>query len=154
MITYETILPGKAVVQEVFEFVKKSDQHFKPALSTRVDLLEHTQKLVNNATLFIAKDLGVIVGLHATYFNPKPEMSFATFAFVEDTYQGEQMVGVNLIMNSLNYCKNNNSAGYWGTFRKSNKSLTKFYERLGFVMEEDGYYAGSDEVKIRCTKKF
>lgn len=154
MIDYETILPGKADMKKVYEFVKKSNSHFKPALSTRVDLMNHTRKLVNNATLFIAKENSAIIGLHATYFNPKPEMSFATFLHVEEEYQGELMVGVNLIMNSFNYCKHNNSAGYWGTFRKSNKALFKFYKRLGFTVEEDGFYPGSDEIRVRCVKYF
>lgn len=154
MINYETILPGKADLNEVYDFVKKSDSHFKPALSTRVDLMKHTRKLVENSTLFIARENNAIIGLHATYFNPKPEMSFATFLHVEEAYQGEQMVGINLIMNSYNYCLEHKSAGYWGTFRQSNKALARFYKRLGFVLEEDGVYSGSDEIKVRCTKIF
>jgi len=154
MITYETILPTTGNLDEIYEFVKKSDNQFKPPLSARVNLLEHSKKLVNNATLFIARDEGMIIGLHATYFKVKPEMSFATFVYVMEEYQGEHMVGVELIMNSYNYCKNANSSGYWGTFRKSNKALFKFYTRLGFKFEDDGVYPNSDEVRLRVTKYF
>lgn len=154
MIKYETIKPLTGKLDEIFEFVKMSDAHFRPPLSARVDLLEHTKKLLNNATLFIARHEDRIIGLHATYFNPKPEMSFATYVYVEEKYQGEQMVGISLIMNSYNYCKDYNSAGYWGTFRKSNNALRKFYKRLNFTIEDDGFYPQSNEVRLRCTKIF
>ena len=154
MIIYETILPATGNLDEIFDFIKKSDVHFIPPLSDRVDLLDHTKKLLNNATLFVARDEGRIIGLHATYFNAKPEMSFATYVYVEEEYQGEQLVGVDLIMNSYNYCKAGNSAGYWGTFRKSNKAIFKFYTRLGFKTEEDGVYPHSNELRLRCIKYF
>ena len=152
MIEYEVIEPGKGDVKEIYEFLLATDDYLKPTLSSRVDLNNYSKKLIDSATLFVARENKRLIALSAAYVNKAPKESFGTYLCVKKEYQKESMIGPDLVLDFINYCKKAGSSGIRCVIRKTNVPLVKFYMRLGFVIESESTYPNSDIAEYIIVK--
>lgn len=143
-----SILPPKDINKDEFvRFVKDTELLFVPRLSTRVSLMEYTEKMYQHATLFVVRemdDAGKLIACNAVYVNAAPLDSFATFLVVKEKY-ANYGIGAKLIIKAVRYCKELGSFGYSLKIRASNKIMYDFYLRLGFIKVSEGKYPHSDE---------
>ena len=142
-VDYKIYKPGEIEVKKLVNFLKEADNYIIPSLSTLVNIEEYAIKLKNYATLFAALDNSQIVGLSAVYVNKAPDFSFCTYLCSLKPYQ-DDMVGIEVLMNSINYCKDYGSEAFRGEIRKANKPLWNLYKRLGFAIVEEKIYPNTD----------
>lgn len=152
-LTYEVIEPGTGDWKELYEYICEIDQTHIPSISSRVDLIEWTHKLIDHATLFVYRDEGRIVACVADYVNKAPELTFGTHLSAKHDYS-DYMLGPDLIVKSLDYAKKYGSAGKQGKIRKSNSLLLKFYQKLGFKIIAESVFPNSDVVELTIAKYF
>ena len=154
MINYRVFKPGELDAEIIFDFLNEVDNYLTPTLSSRVDLLEYSKKLSKNATNFAAFEELQLIGLSSFYFNESPEMSYGTYLCVKEQYQKDGGVGIKLLTDSIDYCEDNNSKGFWCAIRKTNKPLRKLYRILGFTIKSEQTYPNSDVVELYIEKLF
>lgn len=152
-LVYEVIPPGTGKWNELYEYICEIDQTHIPSISSRVDLIAWTHKLIDHATLFIYRDCGKIVACVADYVNKAPELTFGTHLSAKHEYS-DYMLGPDLVIKSLAYAKKFGSAGKQGKIRKSNSLLLKFYQKLGFKIVAESVFPNSDVVELTISKKF
>lgn len=145
--------PGEIDVESLESFLKETDDYVIPSLSTLVNISDYAKKLAEKATMFVALDGFKIVGISATYVNKAPSFSYGTYLCVLKPYQ-DDMIGIDLILKSIDYCKEYGSASYRGEIRKANKVLWHFYKRLGFVAIEESVYPNSDVSSLIIELKY
>lgn len=150
----EIIQPGKGNVDEIYDFITRMDNYFDPSHSSMANLLEYATKITRKATLFTVRDNGRLIGLDAIYFDPKPKLSFGTYLCVEDTYQRDFLIGPELIMDGINYCKEKESGGVWCSISKTNRPLYNFYTKLGFIIMNEKKFPNSEISQIYMVKYF
>lgn len=148
MIEYNVNEPNTLDVNEVFSFLKETDELIVPALSTLVNLYEYANKITSKAVVFTARDDGQLIGLSAIYFNRKPDYSYSTYTMVKREYQRVEMVGVEMSNRVRDYVKSNGSAGLRYEIRKSNKPWLKYNLRKGAKILEERLYPGTDIVSL------
>lgn len=142
-VDYKIYKPGEIEVNRLVEFLTEADNYARPSLSTLVNIEEYAIKLAKNATLFAALDSLQIVGLSAVYVNKAPDFSFCTYLCALKPYQ-DDMVGIEVLMNSIKYCKEYGSEAFRGEIRKANKPLWNLYKRLGFSIVEEKIYPNTN----------
>jgi len=140
---YKIFKPGEMEVNRLVDFLTEADNYAIPSLSTLVNIGDYAVKLAENATLFTALVDSRIVGLSAVYVNKAPLFSFCTYLCALKPYQ-DDMVGIEVLMNSINYCKEYGSEAFRGEIRKTNKPLWNLYKRLGFSIVEEKVYPNTD----------
>ena len=140
---YKIFKPGEMEVNRLVDFLTEADNYAIPSLSTLVNIGDYAVKLAENATLFTALVDSRIVGLSAVYVNKAPLFSFCTYLCALKPYQHD-MVGIEVLMNSINYCKEYGSEAFRGEIRKTNKPLWNLYKRLGFSIVEEKVYPNTD----------
>lgn len=142
-VNYKLFLPGEIDVKKLEIFLTEADNYAIPPLSVLVNIKDYAVKLAEKATIFAAIDKSRIVGVSAVYVNKAPMFSYATYLCALKPYQND-MVGIELVMKSIDYCKAYGSASYRGEIRKANKPLWNFYKRIGFKIVEEKVYPNSD----------
>lgn len=149
---FEIILPGNGSYEELYQYLNDIDQTHIPSISSRVNLKEWTQKLIDNATLFVYRDNDEIVACVADYVNQAPDYTFGTHLSAKHNY-ADLMLGPDLVMKSIKYAKKFGSAGKYGKIRSSYKALVDFYLKLGFKIENRSFFPNSnvEELEIRLT---
>ena len=148
MIEYDVNEPNTLDVNEIFTFLKETDDLIVPALSTLVNLNEYANKITSKAVIFTARDERHLIGLTAIYFNRAPEYSYSTYTMVKREYQLVEMVGVEMSNRVRDYAKGNGSAGLRYEIRKSNKPLLRYHLRRGAKILEERLYPGTDIVSL------
>lgn len=154
MIEYFKYEPGEADVQELHGFLKEVDGYFQPPISTKIDLMVYAEKMTYNATNFVARDNGQIIGFSSTYIHKAPEMSFGTFVCVKKEYQKDGLIGTELMLSGNREAKAKGSRGIWCMIRKSDVALWKFYKRLGYSIVKEVPVEGSDVIELHIEKVF
>ena len=152
-VIYKLFQPGEIDVNKLELFLTEADNYAIPPLSVLVNIREYALKLAEKATIFSALDNDRIVGISAVYVNKAPLFSYATYLCALKPYQ-DDMVGIELVMKSINYCKAYGSASYRGEIRKSNKPLWNFYKRIGFTIVEEKVYPNSDTQSLIIELKY
>lgn len=154
MIEYFKFEPEEANVQELYAFLKEVDAYFQPPISKKIDLRSYAEKMANNATNFVARDNGQIIGFSSTYINKAPELSFGTFVCVKKEYQKDGLIGTELMLSGNREAKAKGSRGVWCMIRKSDVALWKFYKRLGYSIVKEVPVEGSDVIELHIEKIF
>lgn len=154
MIEYAVNEPNTMEVEEIFNFLKNTDNLIIPALSTLVDLEEYAKKITSKAVIFTARDAGCLVGMTAIYFNRAPDYSYSTYNMVKREYQLTEMVGVELSKMVGEYTHAKGSAGIRFECRKSNKALVKFHLRNGAKIIGESLYPGTDVVSVQMEHTY
>lgn len=153
MLKYILYAPGTYDSNKLKQFLIATDNYFSPCMSVRVDLNEYNEKLILNSYIVEAVEKDVLAGIGAFYFNAAPNYSYGTFVCALKEYQNE-MCGVELITKMIDYSKQKGSIGFKCEIRKSNKALVKFYETLGFVIDEEIFLENSNEINLIIHKDF
>lgn len=137
------------------DFIRETDHLFIPRLSSYVSLVEWSEKLYRNATLFIVRDTvnNEIIACNAVYVNKAPQDSYATFLAVKEKY-ANYGIGAKLIIKAIRYCKDLGSSGYALQMRASNEIMYNFYLHLGFKKITEEKYPNSEEVKYNLRISF
>ena len=154
MISYKIYKPEEIEADVLFSFIKEIDTYLTPTLSSRVNLAEYANKLSQKAYNYIARDDDKIIGISSFYFNLSPQMSYGTLLGVDKHYQKDGGIGIKLLTESIDYCKNNGSKGFGCAIRKSNKPLCKLYRILGFSIKSEETYPNSDVTELLIEKIF
>lgn len=154
MISYKIYKPGEIKTEDFFPFIKEIDTYLTPTLSSRVNLTEYANKLSQKAYNYIARDDDKIIGISSFYFNIFPQMSYGTLLGVDKQYQKDGGIGIKLLTDSIDFCKNNGSKGFGCVIRKSNKPLRKLYMILGFSIKSEDTYPNSDVTELIIEKIF
>ncbi len=154
MVEFKVFKPGESDPDKLYDFLMEVDDYLTPTLSSRVNLVDYSQKLSRQATNFVAMNGDEIIGLSSFYFNESPEMSFGTYLCVKNEWQKEGGIGIKLLTDSIDYCEKNGSKGFWCAIRKSNKPLRKLYRYLGFSIKSEETYPNSDVVELYIEKIF
>lgn len=152
-IEYIISKPGEGLKDKFIYFIIKSDLWFIPTLSERTDLETYADKLYNKGTKFICLENGDIIGAAVVYVNSAPDYTFGTYLAVNPKYEGDG-IGLQLILESLQYAKKIKSKGYKLKMRTTNQMLLKFYKRLGFEITGENKYENSDLHEYELTKLF
>lgn len=141
--------------EELSNFVWKTEGRLTPSLSSRVNIDEFIDRVHQNATFFIARDTenNKIVALNIVYVNKAPERSYATFLAVLEEYES-MGIGARLILNAIKYSKKEGSACYSLSMRKSNEIMLAFYQKNGFVIENEKKYPNSNETQVDLRLNF
>lgn len=141
-------------VYKIYDFLMLTKGYFHPSLDVIINLHNWAIKLYNFADLIVAKKDNIVVGMVAFYFNESPVFSYGTYIAVLNDFSGDCLIGPKLIMQMIDYCKNNNSGGLRFELRLSNKALVKFYTKLGFVIEKEWFCEKEKEQKAYMLKLF
>ena len=154
MIEFRMFSPEGLPAHQLLSFLEEVDDYFTPTLSSRVNLSDYSRKLSKQATNFVAIEDDKIVGLSSCYFNKAPEMSFGTYLCVKKEFQKDGGIGIKLISDTIDYCEQNGSKGFWCAIRKTNKPLRKLYKILGFSIRSEQTYPNSDVIELYIEKMF
>lgn len=122
-------------VGEIFDFLTKCDKQFFPALSSRVNLREYSEKLFCNSKIIYAKESIDIIGLVAFYINEKIHgYAFISLICVMDGYLGIG-IGTKLMSECINVVKNENFKSIKLEVGAKNLKAISFYRAIGFKVE-------------------
>ncbi len=123
---------------EIYDHLFECKDHFVPSLDKTVDIRRYSKKIFERATTFEAWDKSKLIGLVAGYFNDYDNhKGYITNVSVTRDYQGKG-IAVKLIKMCKDYAIKNNFNEINLEVNKSNKSIIKLYQRLGF-----------DEIEVR-----
>ncbi|MCF2659126.1 GNAT family N-acetyltransferase [Parabacteroides distasonis] len=146
---FEVKIQSEIDKDELSGFVWKTEGRLIPSLSSRINVDDFIERVYQNATFFIARDIenDIIVALNIVYVNQAPDRSYATFLAVLEEFES-MGIGARLILNAIRYCKKVGSACYSLSMRKSNETMLAFYLKNGFVIESEKTYPNSDEIQV------
>lgn len=114
------------------------DIEFEPRISSKNNITDYAQKLVNQATVFPVYIEGVLVAFIAIYCNNyETKIAYLSMIAVKKELRGGG-IGLNLVEIATKYIK---SIGF-KTFRlevyNSNTKAISLYSKLGFIEKENG----------------
>lgn len=119
-------------------FIKKEDKSFPEPLSSRVDLKEYVNKLLNNAIIYAVEDMNTYAGVICYYKNDyNSKVAYLTYLCVNNDYR-KRKIGQKLIDIMINDCKHDKFNKIILETSKDNVIAQKFYEKNGFFcVKED-----------------
>lgn len=144
MIEYSYILPQEGNYEEIFEHLCKMDESYAVKLSKRINLSLYARKIINNATIFTARDNGKLIGVVAIYLKIN-ELSFCTDVSLLPEYHGKEGIGKKILCYAIDYIKEN---GGCGISLVADLGLKKYYETLGFEERESIYKIADNETYL------
>lgn len=127
---------GDLTIDELYEFIKRTDNQFSPSLSSRVNLQKYSEKLVMNSTIIYAKEKNKIIGLLAFYANDfKPDFAFITLICVLKEYEGNG-IGTRLMNNCISLVKEKGFRLIKLEADTDTENIISFYTKNGFQIEK------------------
>lgn len=128
---------GNEVVElfekRVYNFFCKIDMHYEPAISTRVDLLSYSKRLVSNAKIFFLKKEGLDLGILALYIDVVKSVGFISSIGVMPDVQGFG-AGQALMDRAISLCKVKKMTKLQLEVGVLNDKAISFYEKNKFVI--------------------
>lgn len=123
---------------KIFSFLKKIDLRLPTSLSSRVDLKEYTDKLIDSGSvLSIENENGDIVGGIFFYCNDmKERKAYVSIAGIVEGYEGRGY-GSLLMSKCIEYSKKAGMKELHLDTEKTNDRAIFIYKKLGFVVTDD-----------------
>lgn len=120
----------------ILNHLRTCDNLFQPKLSSKVDLVEYSKKISDNAIHFCSYKDDLLIGILSMYANNfKEKIAYMTCASILKEYQGKG-IARKLFINAILYAKENKFDTIQGEVRKDN-SILLFYKRLGFEIFQE-----------------
>ncbi|HIF9078781.1 TPA: GNAT family N-acetyltransferase [Photobacterium damselae] len=125
---------------KIIDFVIRSDNEFIPSLSSRVNLEEYTNKLINNAVILTNNCNGVINALLGGYNNN--EIAYVSYLYVDECARG-QGISKKLLNKFIEKSNENGNRAIRLTVRKES-SAYYLYSNFGFCIINEFKYTDVD----------
>lgn len=120
----------------IYGFLTKCDTQFSPFLSSRVNLIEYSEKLFLNSTIIHTKENNEIIGIVAFYANNNSlEHAFISLFCVLEQYKGNG-IGDRLMNECITLIKTKNFKSIKLEVDTENQKAISFYTKFGFHVEE------------------
>ena len=129
-------LSNTASVEQITEHLLRCDAHYLPALSSRVQIDDYSQRIANKAVRFEAWSAGTLVGLVAAYFNSEDKCT----AYITNVSVLREWTGKGIARRLMNRCVEHAKAS--GIRRislevaRDNTPAIRLYEKGGFIANE------------------
>lgn len=118
--------------KELVVFLKKIDKHYPVSISSKVDLDEYAEKILDKATLMIWREKGVIVGIVVGYNNCTfDDMGYISLVGVDFEYRNRG-IATTLIKRFIMDCNNKGIYKVHLYTDSRNASAIHMYKKLGF----------------------
>lgn len=118
--------------EQIYLHLKECDDNFRPPLSSRVDLLDYSDKIYMLAVSFEAWDENVLVGMVNTYLNDESDLSgFITNTSVLKGYM-RKGVASTLLQMCLEYARNHSFSRISLEVSCANGTAIELYSHAGF----------------------
>ena len=128
------MLRQTGTVSEVYHHLESCDESFKPPLSSRVDLLEYSEKLFSKSETYEAWESGALVGLLAVYNDcTKGQYDFITNLSVVPAYQLQGVAGKLFSFYLEERAQEHSFTGVELEVDEINEGALKFYGKWGFT---------------------
>lgn len=122
-----------ALLSDVYAHLVKCKNNFIPALDKKVDLLEYSKKIIENAVTFEAWSSFELVGVIAAYFNDiQNQKGYITNVSTLKEYFGLR-IGTNLLKNCIDYAKSNNFKEIELEVNAKSLNAIKLYNKFDFI---------------------
>lgn len=112
-------------------------------LVSKVDIKNYVNKVHLNATFFVARENGRIIGINIVYFNDLvTKQGYITYIHVDEKYR-KQGIGRELLQKSIEYGLQHEFESIRLEVRKNNAVAMRLYSQEGFVIvaeKELSYY--------------
>ena len=131
---------GHATSGDILAHLRECDKSFHPVLSSRVDLVNYSEKIFRQAVTFEAWHGSNLVGLVASYFNDlQTRVGFITSVSTVPEWKGRGSARTLMVM-ALGYADSHGFQAVNLEVGEENLSALGLYHRLGF--EEQGHTNG------------
>ncbi len=122
-----------ALTEEIYSHLKECNENFIPPLEEKVNIMNYSRKIFENAITFEAWDEKILVGLIATYLNDTENKSaFITNVSTIKSYMGKGIAN-ELMKMCINYSKNHNFKVVNLEVSSKNADALNLYLKYGFV---------------------
>ena len=138
MILYTTNI---ASLDDIYNHLITCDSNFDPSLSTRVNLMDYSNKIRNNAITIEAWHCKELIGLIACYANDqKQKAAFITTISVVLDFQ-KRGIAKNLMLNLLRERRISRFKEIWLEVFIDNKAAISLYSKFGFkIKKQEGSF--------------
>lgn len=121
---------------KIKNFFIEEDNSFLEKLSSRVDIEEYTDKLINNAVIYSIQRCNKIIAIIAYYRNNlNNKTAYLTYLCVDKLYRSNNYA-TKLLSIMFSDCINNGFLKIRLETNKDNLIARKFYEKNGFKLYE------------------
>ncbi len=118
--------------KELIDFLEKIDKDYPVPISSKVDLDQYADKILDKATLEVWKENGVIAGVVVGYSNcTYDHMGYISLVGVHADYR-KQGIATALIKRFINDCRNKGISKVHLYTDSRNERAIHMYEKLGF----------------------
>ena len=122
-----------ALTEEIYSHLKECNENFIPPLEEKVNIMNYSKKIFENAITFEAWNEKILVGLIAAYLNDTENKSgFITNVSTIKSYMGKDIAN-ELMKMCINYSKNHNFKVVNLEVSSKNADALNLYLKYGFV---------------------
>lgn len=133
-INYKT---KSALTEEIYSHLKECNENFIPPLEEKVNIMNYSKKIFENAITFEAWNEKILVGLIAAYLNDTENKSaFITNVSTIKSYMGKGIAN-ELMRMCINYSKNHNFKVVNLEVSSKNADALNLYLKYGFVKNKE-----------------
>ena len=126
---------GDFSVEELYGFLTECDTQFSPLLSSRVNLIKYSEKLILNSILFHARENNKTVGIMAFYANDtRLDYAFISLICVWKGYE-RKGIGSKFIDDCISIVKKKGIKSIRLEVDIENQDAISFYAGIGFHIE-------------------
>ena len=126
-----------ALTDEIYSHLKECNENFIPPLEEKVNILNYSKKIFENAITFEAWDEKILVGLIAAYLNDNENKSgFITNVSTIKSYMGKGIAN-ELMKMCIIYSKNHNFKEINLEVSSKNADALNLYFKYGFVKNKE-----------------
>ncbi len=126
-----------ALTEEIYSHLKECNENFIPPLEEKVNIMNYSKKIFENAITFEAWNEKILVGLIAAYLNDTENKSgFITNVSTIKSYMGKGIAN-ELMKMCINYSKNYNFKEINLEVSSKNADALNLYLKYGFVKNKE-----------------
>lgn len=126
-----------ALTEEIYSHLKECNENFIPPLEEKVNIMNYSKKIFENAITFEAWNEKILVGLIAAYLNDTENKSaFITNVSTIKSYMGKG-IAKELMKMCINYSKNYNFKEINLEVSSKNADALNLYLKYGFVKNKE-----------------
>jgi len=137
--------------RELTDIIRVSSDEFKPPLNTLIKISDYCEKLLEKASIFVARENNIVVGLIAFYCNDQVQkQAYLSYLYVR-TDKRRKKIGQTLLRKAILHSRECGMKSMKLETRRDNPS-TFLYRINGFV--NDTSQKTKNNGRIRMTTRF
>lgn len=126
-----------ALMEEIYSHLKECNENFIPPLEEKVNIMNYSRKIFENAITFEAWNEKILVGLIAAYLNDaENESAFITNVSTIKSLMGKGIAN-ELMKMCIDYSKNHNFKEINLEVSSKNVDALNLYLKYGFVKNKE-----------------